>query len=137
MKVLDRGRLHISAVACGMAQRILNEAVAYARERKQFGKRIGDFQLVQAMLADSQAELYAGWSMVQAAALRYDAKGTSSITHLSRVSRPGRRVYVGAGEIPRVLGGYGINIVSTSQGLMSGKKARKENIGGEILAQVY
>ena len=57
MKVLDRGRLHISAVACGMAQRILDESVAYARERKQFGKRIGDFQLVQAMLADSQAEL--------------------------------------------------------------------------------
>ena len=62
MKVLDRGRLHISAVACGMAQRILDESVAYARERKQFGKRIGDFQLVQAMLADSQAELYAGWT---------------------------------------------------------------------------
>ncbi len=69
--------------------------------------------------------------------LRYDAKGVSSITHLSRVSRPGRRVYVGAGEIPRVLGGYGINIVSTSRGLMSGKKARQENVGGEILAQVY
>ena len=69
--------------------------------------------------------------------LRYDAKGTSSITHLSRVSSPGRRVYVGAGEIPKVLGGYGINIVSTSQGLMSGKKARKENVGGEILAEVY
>ncbi|MGC2235940.1 MAG: 30S ribosomal protein S8 [Pyrinomonadaceae bacterium] len=69
--------------------------------------------------------------------LRYDAKGTSSITHLSRVSRPGRRVYVGAAEIPRVLGGYGINIVSTSRGLMSGKKARKEQVGGEILAEVY
>ncbi len=69
--------------------------------------------------------------------LRYDAKGTSSITHLSRVSRPGRRVYVGATEIPRVLGGYGVNIVSTSRGLMSGKSARKENIGGEILAQIY
>jgi small subunit ribosomal protein S8 len=69
--------------------------------------------------------------------LRYDAKGISSITHLSRVSRPGRRVYVGAGGIPRVLGGYGINIVSTSRGLMSGKKARQENVGGEILAQVY
>jgi small subunit ribosomal protein S8 len=69
--------------------------------------------------------------------LRYDAKGISSITHLARVSRPGRRVYVGAGEIPRVLGGYGINIVSTSRGLMSGKKARQENVGGEILAQVY
>ena len=69
--------------------------------------------------------------------LRYDAKGTSSISHLERVSRPGRRVYVGASEIPRVLGGYGINIVSTSQGLMSGKKARQENMGGEILAQIY
>ncbi len=69
--------------------------------------------------------------------LRYDTKGTSSITHLSRVSRPGRRVYVGAGEIPKVLGGYGINIVSTSKGLMSGRAARKENIGGEILAEVY
>ena len=69
--------------------------------------------------------------------LRYDAKGTSSITHLSRVSRPGRRVYIGASRVPRVLGGYGVNIISTSQGLMSGKKARKENIGGEILANIY
>lgn len=74
MKVLDRGRLHIAAVSCGMAQRILDEAVAYARERRQFGKRIGEFQLIQAMLADSQAELYAGWSMVQDCAARYDAK---------------------------------------------------------------
>ncbi|SEN13866.1 acyl-CoA dehydrogenase family protein [Brachymonas denitrificans] len=80
MKVLDRGRLHISAVACGMAQRILDEAVAYAQQRKQFGKRIGDFQLVQAMLADSQAELYAGWSMVQDCAKRYDAKPSPSVS---------------------------------------------------------
>jgi len=69
--------------------------------------------------------------------LRYDQRGTSSITHLQRVSRPGRRVYVGSHEIPRVPGGYGINIVSTSRGLMSGKSARKENIGGEVLAEVY
>ncbi|UCV17769.1 acyl-CoA dehydrogenase family protein [Ferribacterium limneticum] len=74
MKVLDRGRLHISAVACGMAKRILDESLAYARERKQFGSRIGDFQLVQAMFADSFAEMYAGWSMVQDCARRYDAK---------------------------------------------------------------
>ena len=69
--------------------------------------------------------------------LRYDAKGTSSITHLSRVSRPGRRVYVGAKDIPKVLGGYGINIVSTSKGLMSGKNAYRDNFGGEILADIY
>ena len=69
--------------------------------------------------------------------LRYDTKGNPSITHLARVSRPGRRVYVGSEGIPKVLGGYGVNIVSTSRGLMSGKQARKEHIGGEILAQVY
>ncbi len=74
MKVLDRGRLHISAVSCGMAQRILEEATAYARDRKQFGKAIGEFQLIQAMLADSQAELLAGWALVQDVAKRFDAK---------------------------------------------------------------
>jgi len=74
MKVLDRGRLHVSALACGMASRILQESVAYAQQRRQFGQRIGDFQLVQAMLADSQAELLAGWTLVQAVARDYDAK---------------------------------------------------------------
>ncbi len=69
--------------------------------------------------------------------LRYDARGVSSITHLSRVSRPGRRVYVGSDGIPKVLGGYGVNIVSTSQGLMSGKQARQAHVGGEILAEIY
>jgi acyl-CoA dehydrogenase len=74
MKVLDRGRLNISAVSCGAASRILAEATAYARDRKQFGKAIGEFQLIQAMLADSQAELLAGWSLVQEVARRFDNK---------------------------------------------------------------
>ncbi|WP_454765725.1 acyl-CoA dehydrogenase family protein [Cupriavidus campinensis] len=74
MKVLDRGRLHVSALACGMAHRLITDAVAYAKERKQFGHPIGDFQLIQGMLADSQAELYAGLSMVRDCAQRYDAK---------------------------------------------------------------
>jgi acyl-CoA dehydrogenase len=78
MKVLDRGRLHLSALACGVAQRVLNESVTYAKERRQFGARIGDFQLVQGMLADSQAELYAGWAMVQDCAQRYDAKAAGA-----------------------------------------------------------
>ena len=69
--------------------------------------------------------------------LRYDTRGTSSITHLSRVSRPGRRVYMASTGIPKVLGGYGVNIVSTSRGLMSGKRARREHVGGEVLAQIY
>jgi len=69
--------------------------------------------------------------------LRYDAKGTPSITYLQRVSRPGRRVYLGSQEIKKVLGGYGVSIVSTSRGLMTGKRARAERVGGEILAEVY
>lgn len=69
--------------------------------------------------------------------LRYDNHGVPTISHLTRVSRSGRRVYLGSKEIPRVLGGYGVNIVSTSRGLMTGKRARTENIGGEVLAQIY
>ena len=59
MKVLEKGRIHIAAVAVGVAKRMLRDALAYSLERKQFGQAICDFQLVQAMLADSQAELYA------------------------------------------------------------------------------
>ncbi|MBL4740841.1 MAG: acyl-CoA dehydrogenase family protein [Sneathiella sp.] len=72
MKVLDRGRLHLSSVSTGISQRILQEALNYAAERKQFGKPIGEFQLVQAMLADSQADLYASMSMTKDAARKYD-----------------------------------------------------------------
>ncbi len=74
MKVLDRGRLNISAVSCGLAARILDESRRYARDRKQFGKPIGEFQLIQALLADSQAELLAAWALVQEVAERFDRK---------------------------------------------------------------
>jgi len=73
MKVLDKGRLHIAAVCVGVAERMLNDALVYAMERKQFGKPIADFQLIQAMLADSKAEIYAARSMVLDAARRRDA----------------------------------------------------------------
>jgi len=73
MKVLDRGRLHISALACGMADRLIRDAVDYAKQRKQFGQPIAQFQLIQAMLADSQTELYAGLSMLRDCARQYDA----------------------------------------------------------------
>ncbi len=72
MKVLDKGRLHIAAVCVGAAERMLADALAYAMQRHQFGKPIADFQLIQAMLADSKAELYAARSMVIDAARRRD-----------------------------------------------------------------
>ena len=72
MKVLDRGRIHISALACGMASRLLEESVRYAVERRQFGQAIGTFQLIQGMLADSRTELFAAQCMVSDLARRYD-----------------------------------------------------------------
>ena len=76
MQVLDRGRLHISGVCIGVAERLIRESVAYARERKQFGNPIGDFQLIQAMLADSKTEAYAARCMVLDAAKKRDAGQT-------------------------------------------------------------
>lgn len=72
MKVLDRGRLHISAVCVGVAERLIQDALLYAMERQQFGKPIAEHQLIQAMLADSKAEAYAARSMVLDAARRLD-----------------------------------------------------------------
>ncbi|HTP98515.1 MAG TPA: acyl-CoA dehydrogenase family protein [Casimicrobiaceae bacterium] len=72
MKVLDKGRLHISAVCVAAAERMLGDALAYAVQRKQFGRPIAEFQLVQAMLADSKTEIYAARSMVIDAARRRD-----------------------------------------------------------------
>jgi acyl-CoA dehydrogenase len=72
MKVLDRARLNIASVCTGAAQRLLDEGLNYARERKQFGKPIAEFQLIQAMLADSKTEIYAARSMVLEAARKRD-----------------------------------------------------------------
>ncbi|MEL6246295.1 MAG: acyl-CoA dehydrogenase family protein [Pseudomonadota bacterium] len=73
MSVLDKGRLHISAVCTGMAERLIQEMVSYALERKQFGKPIAEHQLIQALMADSQAEAYAARCMILDAAKRRDA----------------------------------------------------------------
>lgn len=73
MKSLDHARLHMAAVAVGQCQRLLEEGLRYATQRRQFGRPISDFQLVQAMLADSQAEAYAARAMVEKAARAKDA----------------------------------------------------------------
>jgi small subunit ribosomal protein S8 len=62
---------------------------------------------------------------------------SSAITGLRRISRPGLRKYVGAGEIPRVLGGMGVSILSTPRGIVTGREAKKQNVGGELLAYVW
>lgn len=69
--------------------------------------------------------------------LRYGANRERVITGLKRISKPGLRVYAGSEELPRVLGGLGIAIVSTSRGLMTDKQARRERVGGEVLCYIW
>lgn len=69
--------------------------------------------------------------------LKYGPKGEQVISNIERISRPGCRVYVSKTEIPRVLGGLGINILTTSHGVMTGKQARKQGFGGELLCNIY
>ena len=109
MQILERGRLHISAVCVGVAERLIADCVAYAAERKQFGQPIGEFQLVQGMLADSKTEAYAGRCMVMDAARRRDAGeeiGTEASCSkyfcsemVGRVADRAVQIYGGAGYI--------------------------------------
>jgi small subunit ribosomal protein S8 len=69
--------------------------------------------------------------------LKYGNNNESAITNLNRISRPGCRVYVGRNDIPRVLGGLGINILTTPKGVMTGRQARKQGVGGELLCEVW
>jgi acyl-CoA dehydrogenase len=109
MRVLDRGRLHISSVCVGAAQRLLDDTVKYARERRQFGHPIGDFQLVQGMLADSYAELRAARALVMDTARAFDQgkKSTRDIAAaklfasemVGRVADRAVQVHGGAGYV--------------------------------------
>tara|TARA_R110002012_G_scaffold67545_1_gene175976 strand:+ start:2686 stop:3837 length:1152 start_codon:yes stop_codon:yes gene_type:complete len=109
MKVLDKGRLHIAAIAVGAAERILEDALRFAMERKQFGNPIAEFQLIQGMLADSKAEIYAARCMVLDAARKRD-EGQNVSTEAacakmfatemcSRVADRGVQIHGGAGYI--------------------------------------
>ena len=69
--------------------------------------------------------------------LKYTKEGQSVISGLQRVSKPGLRTYSGAKSMPKVLGGYGIAVVSTNKGIMTDKQAKAQNVGGEVLCYVY
>ncbi len=77
-----------------------------------------------------------GYQGIIRVSLKYDQEGNSVITEIVRTSKPGRRIYSSAGDLPRVLGGMGVAIVSTSKGIMSDNDCRQANVGGEILCTV-
>lgn len=83
---------------------------------------------------------YSEEQMGPAAGLRIELKyfeGQPAIKHVARVSKPGRRVYSGSQELPRIMNGLGITIVSTPRGVLSDAEAREQNVGGEVLAEVF
>jgi small subunit ribosomal protein S8 len=69
--------------------------------------------------------------------LKYGPRGENVISGLERVSRPGRRVYLGRGDVPKVMGGLGTNILTTSRGVMTGREAVKAGVGGEVLCNIW
>lgn len=101
----------------------LKEGIAGALKREGY---IWDFEIVESQPRN-----------LLRVVLKYGPNGEQVITKLVRESKPGRRVYVGVNEIPRVLGGMGTAVLSTTRGIMSSKEARKENMGGELICTVY
>jgi small subunit ribosomal protein S8 len=101
----------------------MNEAILRILETEGF---------IAAQVAEGE-----GIERVVRVSLKYGPKRERTITGLQRVSKPGRRIYAGRGELPRVLGGLGIAIVSTSQGVMTDRDASRKGIGGEVLAYVW
>jgi small subunit ribosomal protein S8 len=123
-----------------MLTRIRNANLAYKRELylpvSRTNERILDILKNEGYIASFERE---GEGVQQGfkVELKYGKDRERTITGLKRISKPGRRVYVNRDEVPRVMGGLGIAIISTSQGVMTGRDASRKRIGGEVLAHVW
>jgi len=132
--------MHITDPIADMLTRIRNASSAKHDTvdvpASNMKKAIADILLEEGYIKNYQL-INDGGQGVLKVTLKYTGKKESAITGLRRVSKPGLRVYVGADELPQVLRGLGIAIVSTSKGVITDKKARDEHVGGEVLAFVW
>ena len=101
----------------------MKEGIAAALQREGF---IWDYEVVEAQPRNTLR-----------INLKYGPNGERVITSIKRESTPGRRVYVGVGDVPRVLGGLGVAVLSTNKGILSSREAKRDNAGGELLCTVY
>lgn len=99
-------------------------------------KSIVDILVEEGFVASADVTEENGHSNIKVV-LKYGDSNRNAITNLKRISKPGLRVYCGCEDLPKVLGGYGIAIISTSRGVMTDKKARELKVGGEVLAYVW
>ncbi|MFO7547285.1 MAG: 30S ribosomal protein S8 [Acidimicrobiia bacterium] len=108
-----------------------------AMPSSQMKEGIAQILAAEGFIDGFEVEAGAGPQRTLILRLRYGAKRMPAIQGLSRVSRPGHRVYRGAGEMPRIQGGMGTAVVSTSQGLLTDREARRRRLGGEIVCEVW
>ena len=131
---------NVSDPVADLLTRIRNANLAYKDELVTPVSKLND-AVLKILATEGFIEGYAreGEGVDQAfrVTLKYGKGRQRTITNLKRVSTPGRRVYVGRGKLPRVLGGLGVAIVSTSQGVMTDRDASRKGIGGEVLAHVW
>lgn len=131
---------HVSDPIADLLTRIRNANLAYKEELLVPASRMNEAILrildAEGFIAGFSAE-GEGIERAFRVRLRYGPKRERAITGLRRISKPGRRIYVRRGSLPRVLGGLGIAIVSTSQGVMTDREAARRGIGGEVLAYVW
>lgn len=112
-------------------QRVDVPASNFKAEIARILEREGYIQGFQVLAADEAK------TRVIRIALKYGPRGENVISGLERVSRPGRRVYFGRGDVPRVMGGLGTSILTTSRGVMTGQDAVKAGVGGEVLCNIW
>ena len=131
---------HVSDPIGDMLTRIRNANLAYKDDLLVPASRMND-ALLKILAAEGFISAYTaegeGIERVYRITLRYGAKRERTITGLKRISKPGRRIYARRDALPRVLGGLGIAILSTSQGVMTDRDASRKGIGGEVLAYVW
>ena len=122
----------LTRIRNGNSARHASVVVPASRMKKEIAKILLDEGFINGFSVEEDGKQ--GMMTVE---LKYGPNGEKVITGIKRISKPGLRVYVKAGEVPRVLGGLGIAIVSTSQGIMPDREARKNGIGGEVLCYVW
>jgi small subunit ribosomal protein S8 len=123
-----------------MLTRIRNASVAHKDEvilpASNLKQRIAEILVQEGYVEDVSAE-GEGKDRILTIRMKYGPNRERTITGIARVSKPGSRVYAGREDVPRVLGGLGVAILSTSQGLLTDRQARKRGVGGEIVARVW
>ena len=131
---------NVSDPVSDLLTRIRNANIAYKDELQAPASKLST-ALLEILLHEGFIEGYErggeGVHQVLRIRLKYGTRNQKAITGLRRISKPGRRVYRGRGELPRVMGGLGVAIVSTSHGVMTDRDAARKGIGGEILAYVW